>query len=304
MTGQDSDDEAKVPKVENFSGKAKHWPKFKKAVNAKALAYSSQNYMDIIVDAGECVNETLQKLRVSDETKSFTFDVRQYSDIMWKTAMETAQGGDIIVRMRAARDRHLSKAMGKAWNDKDSATHGGEYLKRKAVHIVSFLRIVNALFIRMLVQACIPKVKCTSEQESLKSILDTQEIEEVLNGRKYKQKWVREPWKMPAVQVWARMLDKYEGLQDSINSNILWELLAILANVKDRSIKDIDTSFHKAFQPIVRNFDTARQLADYLRACVRDEVIHRKARIKGPEQRSFELARDWNTRRLHDGVTI
>lgn len=129
--------------------------------------------------------------------------------------MLSANGGNVVVRMKAARDAFLKHAMEKEWNDSTSKNHGEEWAARKAIHIVRFLRKVNIQCISMLVAACIPKEgKCTPEQESLRSILDTQEIEDVLNGRRYKQKWTTKPWKMPAVQVWAQLIEKYEGIQD------------------------------------------------------------------------------------------
>ena len=51
-------------------------------------------------------------------------------------------------------------------------------------------------------------------------------------------------------------------------------------------------------------FSTADQLVDYMRACVRDEVIHRKAKLKGPEGSAMRLARDWITRQRQDGFTL
>lgn len=43
-----------------------------------------------------------------------------------------------------------------------------------------------------------------------------------------------------------------------------------------------------------------------MRACVRDEVIHCKAKLKGPEGQEYRhsLTRDWLARRRHDGHTL
>ena len=73
--------EVKIPQINYWTGDKKGWTAYQNAVISKSM--TTQN-LDIVIDAGECVNETFQSLRVKQQTfSSVSSKVEDYSNDMW-----------------------------------------------------------------------------------------------------------------------------------------------------------------------------------------------------------------------------
>eukprot|EP00961_Rhodomonas_salina_P260394 3518829-Rhodomonas_salina.1 len=68
--------------------------------------------------------------------------------------------------------------------------------------------------------------KGSREAEALHHMLITQAIKELLSGTVNSSTWDEKPHCMPAVQMWAKLCFKYEGVSDINSKNLLKDLNA------------------------------------------------------------------------------
>ena len=45
------------------------------------------------------------------------------------------------------------------------------------------------------------------------------------------EKWLAQPWKIPALQIWSKMYHKYEGMTDKLTGTMMEELATIITCV-------------------------------------------------------------------------
>ena len=130
----------------------------------------------------------------------------------------------------------------------------------------------------MLRNACNTSKASKADINILKSILFTQELDEVLAGTKWDPKWMKQYWHMPAIKVWAKILLRFEGLNNTASTNLIFDLgeLMSLATGKDtKSVREIMVRTDKLLTPLSENFLNIKSFVVFLVACMGAEVIHK-----------------------------
>ena len=63
----------------------------------------------------------------------------------------------------------------------------------------------------------------TAAQTKLNGILRNSEVSQILRGAvdDDDEKWLAQPWKIPALQIWAKMYHEYEGMTDMLTGTIV-----------------------------------------------------------------------------------
>eukprot|EP00961_Rhodomonas_salina_P040153 539645-Rhodomonas_salina.1 len=63
----------------------------------------------------------------------------------------------------------------------------------------------------------------TAHKEPLRAILFHPEITRLLAGHVLVgiNLWLKQPWRMPAVQIWWQILQKYEGISENATGNFI-----------------------------------------------------------------------------------
>ena len=97
---------------------------------------------------------------------------------------------------------------------------------------LKYLRQLNRMVTRLLHDAVFePSSKAdTSAQSKLNGILRNSEVSQILRGAvdEDDEEWLEEPWKIPALQIWAKMYNKYEGMTDMLTVTMMEELATIM----------------------------------------------------------------------------
>jgi len=75
-----------------------------------------------------------------------------------------------------------------------------------------------------------PNASETPATIKLRSILKTPEVTKILQGEKLTTEslWAAQPWQIPAVHMYGRLVYKFEGMTDMINGAFMEDLLTIL----------------------------------------------------------------------------
>jgi len=73
----------------------------------------------------------------------------------------------------------------------------------------------------------------TAAQTKLNGILRNSEVSQILRGAvdDHDKKWLVHPWKIPALQIWAKMYHKYEGMKDILTGAMMEELATTITCV-------------------------------------------------------------------------
>ena len=93
---------------------------------------------------------------------------------------------------------------------------------------MKYLKKVNRLAVTILHDSVFehPR-KDTAGRRKLLSILQNNEVKSILAGTPLDDKelqWIKRPWEIPAVQIWARIMLKYEGMQEALSGTFMEEL--------------------------------------------------------------------------------
>ena len=121
---------------------------------------------------------------------------------------------------------------------------------------LKYLRQLNRMVARLLHDAVFePSSKVdTPAQSKLNGILRNFEVSQILRGVvDDDEERLAQPWKIPALQIWAKMYHKYEGMTDMLTGTMMEELANIITCVTgERVIVALSTRRIKALNGLAR----------------------------------------------------
>jgi hypothetical protein len=100
---------------------------------------------------------------------------------------------------------------------------------------LKYLRQLNRMLALLLHDAVFePSNKVdTAAQSKLNGILRNSDVLPILRGvvDDDDEEWLAQPWKIPVLQIWAKMYHKYEGMTDMLTGTMMEELANIITCV-------------------------------------------------------------------------
>ena len=153
---------------------------------------------------------------------------------------------------------------------------------------LKYLRQLNRMLALLLHDAVFePSNKVdTAAQSKLNGILRNSDVLPILRGvvDDDDEEWLAQPWKIPVLQIWAKMYHKYEGMTDMLTGTMMEELATIITCVTGdarHTIYEADQDFERFGKTLIANFKDTATLWEFLRKLT--PVPHQQA-IKGRQR--------------------
>jgi predicted RNase H-like nuclease (RuvC/YqgF family) len=121
------------------------------------------------------------------------------------------------------------------------------------------------------------------------------------------EKWLAQPWKIPALQIWAKMYHKYEGMTGMLTGTMMEELATIITCVTGdarhrRTIYEADQDVERFGKTLIANFKDTATLWEFLRASLRQCHIRKLSKV-GKDNSAWAKADEYLTN-LMDSDTV
>jgi hypothetical protein len=148
----------------------------------------------------------------------------------------------------------------------------------------------------------------TAAQTKFNGILRNSEVSQILRGAvDDDEKWLAQPWKIPTLQIWAKMYHKYEGMTDMLTGTMMEALATIITCVTGdvrhrRTIYEADQDFERFGKTLIANFKDTATLWEFLRASSRQCHIHKLSKV-GKDKAALAKAEEYFTN-LMDSDTV
>eukprot|EP00961_Rhodomonas_salina_P155106 2089465-Rhodomonas_salina.1 len=148
---------------------------------------------------------------------------------------------------------------------------------------------------------CFPKGKKENDlphKQVLKALLFDPFITKILKGfiPDNVVHWFIKPWLNPAVQLWFRILMKYEGVSEKVDSNFIDEFIETTNMGKKASsntkinIKEVDRRIQLQMESAAKAFTTVDDFCRHLRLCALTTIIKDLAKAPGMEGEAWKMA--------------
>ena len=106
-----------------------------------------------------------------------------------------------------------------------------------------------------------------------------------------------EPWLMPAMQLWAKLTYRFEGMTDMINGTFmedLGDMLNAVTGPQRKTLYQADQEFEKMCETLLNNFGTIKSLMHFLRSSLRQTMIRKLSKV-GKEKDAWKKADEYLT---------
>eukprot|EP00286_Rhodomonas_abbreviata_P018498 CAMPEP_0181294246 /NCGR_PEP_ID=MMETSP1101-20121128/3493_1 /TAXON_ID=46948 /ORGANISM="Rhodomonas abbreviata, Strain Caron Lab Isolate" /LENGTH=439 /DNA_ID=CAMNT_0023398881 /DNA_START=55 /DNA_END=1370 /DNA_ORIENTATION=+ len=267
-----------------WDGKKSTFSTFRKDVIA--LASKTSDDISFIPDLAKSLFDKLLLIQAQCKADGVAFSdkMADHSDDVWTTHLSSRDGGRMTAVMEVVKVHLYKETFGGFFPNHVKAGFADEacYTEAKEIALEKHLQVKNKLLLCQIINAIFPagskKDMTSTHKEFLRSILETAAIEEFMEGNTPSDiaNWFAKPWLMPAVQVWTKILWRYEGLHETLDGNLLGDLNDIA-----ESKEPIQQKNHKMellLAPSQKAFATVEELCEHLRICVLINTIRELAR--------------------------
>ena len=293
-----------------FDGTPKAWPTFKEAMLKRADS-PSEGYV-YMLEGGHGICAIFQAASAAAAKKAvgapatrsdFSLDITKYEDAWIKKELEKTS---VLTSVSLALRTNRKDKLGANWADPEKC--GMKEKELTDAHNVldaKYLRMVNRALTRTLHDAVFPAgTPETIHTTKLRSILKTPEVLKILAGDALggEQKWATEPWLMPAMQLWAKLTYRFEGMTDMINGSFmedLGEILNAVTGPQRKTLYEADQEFEKMTETLVKNFVTIKSLMPFLRSSLRQTMIRKLSKV-GKDKAAWKKADEYLTQLQDD----
>ena len=141
---------------------------------------------------------------------------------------------DIATGLQLSLNKNRLTSLGSNFSDHKKLGFQDEDALAKAHKSIDlkYLRQLNRMVAWLLHDTVFePSIKVdTPAQSKLNGILRNSEVSQILRGAvdDDDEEWLDQPWKIPALQIWAKMYHKYEGMTDMLTGTMMEELATII----------------------------------------------------------------------------
>eukprot|EP00961_Rhodomonas_salina_P111988 1507342-Rhodomonas_salina.1 len=99
-------------------------------------------------------------------------------------------------------------------------------------------------------------------------------------GNLWKREWNEKVWQQPAVKIWIKILVRFEGLNEAVSLNFIFDLGEVLemsTGKEEKSVREIMSKTEKLMKPLMAHFGDLKAFQNYVVACMGAEAVQRKA---------------------------
>eukprot|EP00961_Rhodomonas_salina_P290536 3925801-Rhodomonas_salina.1 len=197
---------------------------------------------------------------------------------MLKEYFEKEEVGQLITRLSIVRSTVLKSTFGTADVDNFKAAFYDDKNSFEAAMKMSIgdnLTEANKLIINKWRDAAFPlnKDDGAAHKEALRAILFAPDINDFMNGEPWAtvSEWIKKPWLMPAVQMWMKILLKYESMAENLSGNFMNDYNTTTALGKRSAgdehlhIGEVDRRLKHQLDTVKKAFTTVDELLVHLR---------------------------------------
>ena len=224
----------------SFSGETQGWEKFRTEIN-NAL---EEKEMSWIICASKAIAKYFQGIvaeRTADKSKQgkpMETDLAALSDKKIRSVIAAMDKMGAKVALDLALVKNKKDVIGSSWAEHEKLKITEDQLATWHESIdQSYIVKANRTVLRMLHNAIFPNGRAnTRANQRLQHILDTAEIRKMITGENIGDEglWKADLWRTPAIQVWAKLLFKFEVCTDMINVEFVEDLSNLLHEVTTR----------------------------------------------------------------------
>jgi hypothetical protein len=308
-----------------FSGETKDWPTFKDAIQMRAdkhdttwlfeggrslAEFLARQIKEKTGSDKKARKKALEREKVASDSNHVPTSVDAYTDDALK---EWFADRDIATGLLLSLNKNRLSNLGSNFTDYKRLGFPNEAALTQAHKSLDlkYLRQLNRMAARLLHDAVFePSSKVdTAAQTKLNGILRNSEVSQILRGAVDDDdgEWLDQPWKIPALQIWAKMYHKYEGMTDMLTGTMMEELATIIICVTGdarhrRTIYEADQDFERFGKTLIANFKDTATLWEFLRASLRQCHIHKLSKV-GKDKAALAKADEYLTN-LMDSDTV
>ena len=268
-----------------FDGSAKQWPSFKQQMlrlaDAKDFTYMLEGG-DIICKMFQEANAAAARSKTAGKTGTMSLDIESYEP---KEVEAEFRKTSVLTSVALAVRGNRKEKLGENWADHEKCVMSeDDLIEAHKVLDVKYLREMNRLLVKMLHDAVFSGRSETIAITRLRSILKTPQVAKTIAGEEIgdEEQWSTMPWKMPSVQIFAKLIYRFEGMTEMINGAFmddLGELLSSITGHQRKTLYEIDQEFEKMCEMLVKNFSSIESLMPFLRSSLRHTMIRRLSKV-------------------------
>ena len=212
------------------------------------------------------------------QTDLTTFPDKQIKKVT--TAMDKM---DAKVSLDLALVKNKKDVIGSSWAEHDKLKITEEQLAAWHESIdQSYIVKANRTVLRMVHNVIFPNGRAnTRVNQRLQHIVDTAGIRKIITDENTGDEglWKADLWRTPAIQVWAKLVFKFEGCTDMINVEFVEDLSNLLQEVttsgKTQIFYDVDAKLATLTLNIIQNFKDVPTFMNLFQASARQSMIKR-----------------------------
>ena len=153
--------------------------------------------------------------------------------------------------------------------------------------VTEYLREVNRSFMRTLHDTVFPGGSETIVTTRLRSILKTPQAVKIMADEEIEEEkvwspFLKEPWRMPGMQMRAKLTYRFEGMTEMINGAFMDDLGGLLSSVtghRRRILYEIDQDFEKMCDILSKTFTSIKSFMPFLHSSFRQTIIRKLSKV-------------------------
>mmetsp|Transcript_10459 Transcript_10459/g.20934 ORF Transcript_10459/g.20934 Transcript_10459/m.20934 type:complete len:491 (-) Transcript_10459:307-1779(-) len=226
-----------------------------------------------------------------------TFD--DHDEKIWADALASRDNGCVEAQLSVVKVDTLKQRFGSNFTEFQKCGFTDEVKHANAIDnaLEQKLLEMNILVLSALLEAIIEKTETSTQKETLRRILETSEIRNMMDGAPPKDidEWFDKPQLMPAVMVWFQILWKYEGMSENVDSYFITDFNEIAESgigPNAQSITEVNSRLELLLESAVKAFTSVQDLCDHMRNCALVKIIKKLAKGNTKQVIAWKLADD------------
>jgi len=281
--------------LSTWSGKKCDFPNHRSDVNTFMVTHK----ITWIIEAARGLFIKAQALSevARQANQAFSWDLKDHDEEVLTAALQTRESGRIMARLSVVKMHVLKDTFGSNFTKHKESGFDDEASFKTACEVAVEDYFMNANIVSL--KAFRTAANCENgtdpQKDRLRSIVHTAEVKSITEGTRPAdiEEWTEKPWLMPSVKAWYNVLRWYEGINETIDSNILADIneihLSGLGKERD-NLANIMTRLEVILAPAPKIFPDVESFCDHLCMCLGVDIIKQLARGDSAQAKAWQLA--------------